>query len=77
VSNAKEAPEWFGMIGEIEATRRNYDRYVIVCFSLNKKNALLYRDSSDPDVLANYLRKCVEMGADVISIRKYLSGQAE
>jgi len=65
------------MVGVVEATRRNYNRYVIVCFSLYRKNAMLYRDSSDPDVLANYLKKCIEMGADVISIRKYLPGQEE
>jgi len=63
-----------GMVG---ATRRNYSRYVIVCFSLHKKNALLYRDSSNLNALVNYLRKCVEMDVDVISIRKYISGQVE
>jgi len=48
-------------------------RYIIVCFSLNKKKSLLYRDCGNIDDLAQALRTCVEeRSADIVSIRKYI-----
>ena len=51
---------------------RDSIRYVVVCFSLYSDKSLLYRRCSSVEEILDSVRKCVEKGAHVMSIRMYI-----
>jgi hypothetical protein len=47
-------------------------RYVVVCFSLYRDRAIYYRKCQSTEEILDSVRKCVEKGAHVMSIRMYI-----
>jgi len=46
--------------------------WVIVCFSLNQKKSLLYRECETFIEIYDNLKKCIEKDAHIINIRQFI-----
>jgi len=51
---------------------RDSIRYVVVCFSLYSDKSLLYRKCSNVEEILDSVKKCIEKGAHVMSIRMFI-----
>ena len=57
------------VVKEVKMQRK---AWVIVCFSLNQKKSLLYRECETFIEIYDNLKKCIEKDAHIINIRQFI-----